>query len=352
MYERARAHVRPVALPAHHGPDATTSLFADAVVELVSEAASSSSSSSDPGELVRFLSGRVRSLALSEPAWVSRFLPWLRMSSVVSAWSPVPLLALEAAQVMLRSGRAALVRPLVGAVLQRADEPGLAVSYWRSSFGPVLPSPVALGIADAVVRLYDERGYLSFGRSGLPFGAVVAAVNAVPRTVAQEDLFEYLQAGETGPIPQTLAVLKANSWLWAIPAEERHELIVDWGSSASTILTGAGMTWTSVRTWLSAPMDASSWEAVVPMMEYADLVAHLADFDEAGVPGVGIASRLADPLEIALADRPRTALLRLVNPSERWLWSLREALSLCLNHPSEPEPLALIEAARQGSWPF
>lgn len=348
MYERARAYVRPVALPVSHGPDATTSLFADAVVELVSEEASSS----DPAELVRCLSGRVRSLALSEPAWVARFLPWLRMSSVVSTWSPVPFLALEAAQVMLRSGRDALVRSLVSAVLQRADEPGLAVSYWRSSFGPILPEQVREGIADAVVRLYDERGFLTYGRQGLPFGAVLAAVEAPPRTVAQEDLFQYLSDGAAGPIPQTLAVLKANTWLWGIPAEERCELLADWGPSASTILTGAGMTWTSVRSWLSAPMDAASWEAVVPMMDYANLVAHLADFDEAGVKGVAIASRLADPLEIALADRPRTALLRLVNPSERWLWSLREALKLCLTHPSEPEPLALIEAARQGSWPF
>jgi hypothetical protein len=339
---------RPVALsvPARHGPDATTSLFADAVVRLVADDAPVA----DAAELSRAFCGRVRTLALSEPAWLARFLPWLRMSAV--AGDCVVPLALEAAQVMLRTGHAPLVRGMVGAVLQRADEPGLAVSYWRASFSAKLPEQVREGIADAVVRLYDERGYLSHGAEGLPFSTVLAATNPTPRTEAQADLFAYLKSGAEGPIPSSLAVMKANAWLRAIPAEERSDLLADWEHSAAPILTGAGMTAKSVETWLSAPMDAVAWQAVIPLMDYAELVSHLDDFDAAGVPGVPVATRLADPLEIALADRPRSALLRLENPSERWHWALLEALRLCLTHAPEPEPITLIEAAQRGQWPF
>jgi hypothetical protein len=273
----------------------------------------------------------VGTVALDDPAWLARFLPWLRTGANLRT-API-VAALEAARAMVAAGVPGS-RSLVASVLQRADEPGEALAYWMSRYGRAIPKPVKRGVADAAVRLYRERSLLKYdsAEAAYRFGDVLDLVHPSAATPAQGDLFRYAldrRHGRDTDVPGSLRVLRARAALAAMPVAERAAIL-----DPST-LDSAGMTWEALAGWRQAPMDAAAWSAVIPSMGYMALLRNLRNFDEAGVPdevAARVAATLADPAEVA---RSRQLPLRFLSafraaPSLRWAYPLETALGHAL----------------------
>ncbi len=273
----------------------------------------------------------VGQVALADPDWLGRFLPWLRNEANLRT-APV-VGALEAARAMVGAGVPGS-RSLVAAVLRRADEPGEALAYWISRYGRAIPKPVKRGIADAVLRLYHERSLLRYDSSetAFRFGDVLELVHPATTSPVQGDLFRHAldrRHGRENPIPETLPVLRARAELATLAVADRQRVL------DPDVLAGAGMSWEALAGWRQAPMDAAAWSAVIPSMGYMALLRNLRNFDEAGVSdevAAQVGARLADPAEVA---RSRQLPIRFLSayraaPSLRWAYPLETALGHAL----------------------
>ncbi|GII04033.1 hypothetical protein [Planobispora takensis] len=150
-------------------------------------------------------------------------------SPVKTGRAPI-VAALEAVRARLAAGEQGMNRQLVDSVLQRADEPGEAPAYWTSRHGRAIPKPVKRGVADAVARLYTERGLLKYDTDsrGYRFGDVIDLVHPAPdagRRPWQGDLFAHAldrRHKRDKPIPESLRMLRARAELPAVPVTERR----------------------------------------------------------------------------------------------------------------------------------
>ncbi|MHB8449535.1 MAG: TROVE domain-containing protein [Mycobacteriales bacterium] len=281
-------------------------------------------------------SGRFRDLlhaAVDEdPEWVARFVPWLRGTANMRSASVV------AAIEYVRAG-GPFGRRVIDSALQRADEPAEALAYFTSRYARAVPQPIKRGVADAARRLYGERSALKY--DGLSrawrMADVLDLTHVKPRDDAQSALFRYLLDRRHNRadivVPDGLPMLRANTALQALSHEERRALVeaaaVD--PAVAERLTAAGMTWEALSGWLSGPMDAAAWQAVIPSMGYMALLRNLRNFDEADVSdqvAEQVAAKLADPGEVA---RSRQFPYRFVSafeaaPSLRWGYALEKAL--------------------------
>ncbi|MGJ6964607.1 TROVE domain-containing protein [Streptosporangium sp. G11] len=284
--------------------------------------------------------GLVHRVAVEDGEWMARFLPWLRGEANMRT-APV-VAALESVRARLGAGLHGLNRQLVDGVLRRADEPGEALAYWTSRYGRAIPKPVKRGVADAVRRLYTERGLLKYdtGARGFRFADVIDLVHPAPAAdkAWQGELFAHAldrRHDRDRPIHDSLATLRARAGLAALPVESRRAVLADPGR-----LRAAGMTWEALAGWLQGPMDRQAWEAVAPSMGYMALIRNLRNFDEAGVSDEvagRITAKLADPGEVAASRQlPFRFYSAYRNaPSTRWGHALDRALTLATgNVPS------------------
>ncbi|HEY4459597.1 MAG TPA: TROVE domain-containing protein [Pseudonocardiaceae bacterium] len=295
----------------------------------------------------------VRAATVADPEWTVRFLRWLRQDANLRSAALVG--AAEFVRARLDAGESGMSRQVVDSVLQRADEPGELLAYWTAAYGRAVPKPVKRGIADAVGRLYHERALLKCDSDtrGFRFGDVLDLVHATPAAAGQGALFEHAidrRHHRDNPIPATLAVLRGNAELMALPLDARRALF-DSPDAADT-LRAAGMTWESVAGWLQGPLTAPVWEALIPVMGYQALLRNLRNFDEAGVSdevAATVAAKLADPAEVA---RSRQLPMRFLSayraaPSLRWSWALEQAIGYALaNVPVLPgRTLVLVDTS-------
>src|SRR5690242_9074645 len=109
----------------------------------------------------------VRTVAVEDVDWLGRFIPWLRGEANMRSAAVVA--AAEAVKARLDAGLPGGGRQLVNAACQRADEPGELLAYWTARYGRAIPKPVKRGLADAVVRLYNERSLLKYDSDGAGF---------------------------------------------------------------------------------------------------------------------------------------------------------------------------------------
>ena len=266
----------------------------------------------------------IHQVAIEDPAWLSRFIPWLRgeanmrTASLVAAAEAVKA-RLDAAKGTANNLGAQLTvgqqtdehtaggqnRKLIDAACQRADEPGELLAYWTSRYGRAIPKPVKRGLADAVRRLYSERSLLKYDTDskGYRFGDVIDLVHPSPAVDRrwQGELFEHAldrRHGRDKPIPAGLSTLIDRERLMATPLDQRRETL----RRHPELLARAGMTWEALAGWLQGPMDAEAWSAMIPSMGYFALLRNLRNFDQAGVPdevAESVAARLADPSQVA-----------------------------------------------------
>lgn len=152
----------------------------------------------------------VRRATADDPEWTARFLRWLRTSTPLRFPALVGTCAFVRER--LERGQNGMSREVVASVLRRADDPGHLLGAWRHLYGRATPKPLKRGLADGVVRLYDEEGLARYDTGGrhvnLPaavwgrepwdgrppprpfrFGDVVRLVHPVPRDARQAEVF-------------------------------------------------------------------------------------------------------------------------------------------------------------------
>jgi hypothetical protein len=284
-------------------------------------------------------------LARADEAWLIRMAAWMRRHEALRELRLATVA--ELAQARVEAG-AAGARQLIDQCLCRADEPGEFLAYWLRWYGRALPKPVKRGIADAAVRLYDERALATYDSPASPlrFADVLALTHPAPRDAVQAAVFHHAVArrrGDVDEISKALPLSRARRALYQVPAARRAALIADGGMPPE-----AAMGWATVRRWLLGRMTGPAWAAVVASMSYRERLAHLADFDRDGLPG-DIAHRLAEglaapaevlrfgvtPLEVYAASRQV--------PGSRWSRALAAALELSLaNVPALPGRTLLV----------
>ncbi len=129
----------------------------------------------------------VAKVSAEDPDWVRRMIPWLRNEAQMRSVSLV-----AAAEYVKAGGE--LGRQVVSAALQRADEPAELLAYWHQRHGRRVPKPVKRGVADAVVRLYNERAALKYDGHAKAWrmADVIELVHPEPKDAKQSALFKYL----------------------------------------------------------------------------------------------------------------------------------------------------------------
>lgn len=275
----------------------------------------------------------VRSVAVSDPKWAAEFVRWLRQDANMRSAAVVA--AAEYVVAGAPGGRA-----VVDSALQRPDEPGEMLAYWRSTYGrKSIPKPIKRGVADAARRLYTERNVLRYdGQSkNWRFGDVIELTHPRPSDPRQSDLFRFAierrQGRDTEPA-ESLGVLCADAWLQSVPESERRSVL---GGAIE-----AGWSWERVAGWLPGGMDAQAWEALIPNMGLMALARNLRNFDAAGISADAAAvveARLRDPEEVRRSRQlPFRFLSAWKNVSSlRWGPALEDALNHSLdNVPSLP----------------
>ncbi len=271
-------------------------------------------------------------VAHEDPNWTSSFLAWLRAEGNMRS---APLVA--AAELVRAKPAGMRTRAVVNSVLQRADEPSEILAYWLGKYGKPIPIALKRGIADAVVRLYNERSLLKYDSSdrGIRFGDVVdltqpAYHHPEVRGTWRYDLFGHAldrRHDRDKPIPESLRTLRARAELMALPVKRRREML-----SQPDALRDAGITWEALAGWLQGPMDAAAWAAVIPSMGVMALTRNLRNFDQAGVAdevAQQVTAKLTDPGVIA---RSRMFPFRFWaaykhTDSLRWAHALEQALN-------------------------
>ncbi|CAL9411183.1 hypothetical protein SUDANB95_01651 [Actinosynnema sp. ALI-1.44] len=348
--------------PTHEGGagyarDTRSELFLLAVTNMVGEDTSYESA----GERDDRYTALVRAAALEDPDWTARLLAWLRRDANLRSAAVVGAAEYVRARLDAGDERGPSNRSVIDSVLLRADEPGELLAYWWSTHGRAVPKPVKRGVADAVLRLYDERSLVKYDSAarGLRFGDVLNLVHPVTRRPRQSDLFAHAldrRYGNDSAIPASLGVLTRRAELSSWPVERRRALFSR--DDAAAVLRGAGMTWESVAGWLQGPMTAEVWEALIPSMGYMALLRNLRNFDGAGLSdevASTVAARLADPDEVA---RSRQLPLRFLSAhraaSARWGRALERALDHCLaGVPVLPgRTLVLVDTSGSMRGPF
>ncbi|MEO3871155.1 TROVE domain-containing protein [Nonomuraea sp. B12E4] len=284
----------------------------------------------------------VERLATADDPWLTRLLPWMARHASLDRLRLAATAELVHAR--LEAGQKG-TRRIIDRALRRADEPGELLHYWLTQFGRAVPKPVKRGVADAVVRLYDERALATYDSPGavLRFADVLALTHPVTHDAVQADVFRHAVARRRGTvrgIPESLVLLRARRSMYWVPAERRALLLER--PDAADRLSRAAMPWPTVERWLLGRMTGPAWAAVLPAMPYRDRLAHLADFERDGLPEESarqVVRELAEPSSVIRAGVSPLeifAALRAV-PDSRWTRALRAAVELsAVNVPALP----------------
>lgn len=327
--------------------DAKSELFLLAVTNMMSEDTFYEKATDRDKRFIEL----VRKVAVEDPDWMRRFIPWLRDKANMRSASVV-----AAAEYIKAGGPAG--RQLVKNTLLRADEPMEILAYWHATHGKKLPKPLKRGTADASLKLFNEYAALKYDSQGHAWrmGDVIDLTHPKPDAEWQSALFKYLldrRHDRDGiEIPSVLAMIEARKRVEAVPADKRRELISDEGWN--DLAKQAGLTWEYMSSWIPGGMDAKAWEAVIPQMGYMALLRNLRNFDEAK-----IGDKAADYVERYLMDPANVAKSRQFTyrfwsaykncPSVRWAKALERALDLSAQNIPEFKGNTLVFADTSAS---
>jgi len=309
--------------------DAKSELFQLAVVNMVGQDTFYESA----GDRDDRFESLIHELAVADPAWTFELLRWLRgpegnlrTASLVGAAEFV-----KARLDAQKRGELSNVAPVgdhaytvahwnrrvIDAVLQRADEPGELIAYWITNYGRNLPQPVKRGVADAVKRLYTERGYLRYDSAskGFRFADVIDLVHPGAIAPWQGDLYRHAlneRHARNAEVPESLIAVAARKTVNAMSPQRRHDLArlaLRDGLEHSIYERAMAGQWEWLQSLLGdtshvrTPVDKRGrWKLVLPQMGYMALLRNLRNLADAGLTYVEIgeiAKRLADPEQVA-----------------------------------------------------
>lgn len=305
----------------------------------------------------------IHQATVADPDWVARFVPYLRKelnmrsASVVVAVESA-LARLDRIDGVVVSGEAITgpitsIRKLIDSACQRPDEPAEVIAYWRSRTGSkVIPGGVQRGLADAVLRLYNERSALKYDGVNQAFrmADVISIIHPITDAAWQKQLFDYLKdvrwKHDEVRVGEQLKMITKRTELESLPVDARRNLLV-----ADPELVGkAGYTWESVSSL--GKMDRQAWEAMIPSMGIMALVRNLRNFDEAGVSDQAaqiVIDKLMDPEQIAKSRMFPYRFLSAFDaaPSLRWGYALERAVQAsAMNIPELPgRTLVLVDTS-------
>lgn len=298
--------------------DEKSELFQLAVVNMVGQDTFYESAGDRDSRYVEL----IHKVAIADPAWLYEMLRWLRgpegnlrTASLVGAAEFVRArLKMSGISYQDQEG---WNRKVINAVLQRPDEPGELLAYWTGKYGKPIPKPIKRGVADAVVRLYNERGYLRYDSDskGFRFADVIDLVHPATSSVWQSKLFRYAldeRHGHVEELPEELEGIRARRTLNGMDAVKRHELArlaLRDGLEHSIYWRAMAGQWEWLHSALGdakgtvKPMSkADQWRLVLPQLGYMALLRNLRNLEEAGLTREeyrSIQDRLADPEQVA-----------------------------------------------------
>ena len=225
----------------------------------------------------------VKKVVAEDPQWLVDFVNWLRNKANIRTQSMI--IALEGAKAMTEAGVAG-GRKLVDVALQRADEPAEAIAYWHTTYGRKLPAAVKRGIADAAVRLYNERSVFKYDSKSksIRFADVIQLVHPDPKDARQSDVFKFAldrRYNDSIEVPASLRVVAARAEVQKFSGVELRKMAND--GDLTDFIQKSGMTWENVSSAIDGGMDAKAWEAVIPAMGYMALLRNLRNFLDKGV---------------------------------------------------------------------
>lgn len=226
-------------------------------------------------------------------------------------------------------------RSVVANALQRPDEPGEILGYWMSTYGKRIPAALKRGVADAVVRMFNQKNAIKYdGQThAIRLADVIELTHPRPSDVAQSALFKHLidkrHGRDTYPFEMdyVLPMIAEDHKLLSVPGENRRAIL----RQNRHALVEAGWSWERLSGWLPGGMDAEAWEAIIPSMGYMALLRNLRNFDEKGVSKEvlrRVAAKIADPVQ---ASNSRQFPFRFWSayknaPSATWVSALEDAI--------------------------
>jgi len=320
---------------AGHSRDAKSELFLLAVTNMVGEKTFYEDGKSRDARFEALIAQVTR----EDPDWITRFVPFLRDTMNMRSASLV--MAAEYVRAKGPNGR-----KVIDSALKRADEPAEMIGYWMGHYGKHLPQPVKRGVADGVIRLYNESAALKYdGDKAVRMADVIELVHPKPKADWQGALFEYLIAKRHNRErlnTEALPMIAERAALDALPPESRRARLSEG--------LPQGTTWEWASSWLGGKLDADFWKAMIPNMGIFALARNLRNFDDVGVgPDERVIAKLTDAEVIAksrmfpfrfYAAHRETATLH-------WATALEQALQHSLaNVPSLPgKTLILVDVS-------
>lgn len=285
----------------------------------------------------------VKQVSQEDPAWLQRFVAWLRSEANMRSASVA-----IAADGVAAGG---IGRAEARAAMQRADEPAEMLAYCRAVLG-YIPKAVQRAVADVVPELYSEYTVLKYFRTGAwDMADVLQLAHPKPRDENQAALFKYILQRKydgVGTVDERLPMLQANAELASITDEAQKRAYV---LGNQDIFKQAGWTWERLAGWTK--LDAAAWETIIPQMGYMALLRNLRNFSEAGIgkDSVNFVKRvLADPERVAKSRQfpYRFYSAYLANKDNfAWLETIEAALELSLaNIPKfDGDTLVLVDTS-------
>jgi len=263
--------------------DAKSELFLLAVTNMVSEDTFYERGKNRDKRFVDL----IRQVALEDADWIARLVPYLRDTMNMRSASIVMAAELVHAK-LTRPVAASKIsnRTIIDSAIKRADEPAEMLGYWMSEWGKTFPQPVKRGVADAVVRLYNERSLIKYdgGDKAIRFGDVIDLTHPEAKAPWQSSLFKYALddrhkrdmplpwSAEAAPLP----TVQANRNAMMLDQETfRAFFSADW-------VENAGLTWEQASSKYGK-LDAKFWEAMIPNMGIFAIVRNLRNFSDADI---------------------------------------------------------------------
>jgi hypothetical protein len=227
-------------------------------------------------------------------------------------------------------------RTVVNRVLQRPDEPAEMLGYWLVNYGRNIPMAIKRGVADAVVRMYNQKTALKYDgdTKAVRMGDVIELVHPRPRDAEQNALFKFLidkRHGRANFDNDLLGMINSAHNLSQLSDEEKRNVDSD-------TLRKAGFTWEKLSSFNSGPVD---WEKAIPQMGVMALIRNLRNFDKAEISSKSVdyvISKITDPEAVEKARIfPYQVYAAYKNaPSDNWKKALNETFDLTTkNIPSE-----------------
>jgi hypothetical protein len=288
--------------------DAKGELFQLAVVNMVGQATFYESAE---GRDNRFKT-LIHQLAVSDPAWTYNLLKWLRgpegnlrTASLVGAAEFVRarLDAMSVGDLVPDDVKASQEgggwnRKVIDAVLLRADEPGEMLGYWVSQYGRKLPKPLKRGVADAVERLYTQRGFLRYDSAskGYRFADVIDLVHPKADGPVQEALYKHAlnaRHNHDQEINEILHMVRSRRTVNTMSADKRHalaRLALRHGLEGNAYWPAMAGQWEWLHSALGDTQGVRNpiakvdqWRLVLPQLGIMALARNLRSLEEAGL---------------------------------------------------------------------